>query len=61
MVDRKPLEPGHRRKFLVVIDETPECAKAVQFAARRAELADSDIYTLRRITPEDRKRSWGKP
>ncbi len=28
---------------------------------RRAELAESDIYTLRRITPEDRKRSWGKP
>ena len=36
MVVRKPLEPGHRRKLLVVIDETPECAKAVHFAALRA-------------------------
>ena len=27
-------------------------------AARRAELAASDIYTLRRITPEDRGKKW---
>lgn len=27
-------------------------------AERRAELQDSDIYTLRRITPEDRGRKW---
>ena len=27
-------------------------------ASHRDELAGSDIYTLRRITPEDRKRSW---
>jgi 3-oxoacyl-[acyl-carrier protein] reductase len=25
------------------------------------ELAGTDIYTLRRITPEDRGKSWGKP
>ncbi len=30
-------------------------------ADHRSELADSDIYTLRRITPEDRGKSWGKP
>lgn len=29
--------------------------------ARREELAKSDIYTLRRITPEDRGRSWENP
>lgn len=29
--------------------------------ARRAELAESDIYTLRRIVPKDRGRSWGEP
>lgn len=28
-------------------------------ARRRAELAGSDIYTLRRITPEDRGKQWG--
>lgn len=30
-----------------------------QLPDRRAELDDSDIYTLRRITPKDRGRSWG--
>lgn len=29
--------------------------------ARRAELAASDIYTLRRIVPKDRGRDWGEP
>ncbi len=29
--------------------------------ARRAELAESDIYTLRRIVPKDRGRDWGEP
>jgi len=30
-------------------------------AERRAELAGSDIYTLRRITPEDRGKHWETP
>jgi 3-oxoacyl-[acyl-carrier protein] reductase len=29
-----------------------------RLAALRAELADSDIYTLRRIVPEDRGKNW---
>jgi hypothetical protein len=29
-------EAGHRRKFLAVIDDTPECERAVLYAARRA-------------------------
>jgi 3-oxoacyl-[acyl-carrier protein] reductase len=29
--------------------------------ARRKELAESDIYTLRRIVPKDRGRNWGGP
>jgi NAD(P)-dependent dehydrogenase (short-subunit alcohol dehydrogenase family) len=28
---------------------------------RRAELAESDVYTLRRIVPKDRGRNWGEP
>jgi 3-oxoacyl-[acyl-carrier protein] reductase len=32
-----------------------------QLADHSDELAGSDIYTLRRITPEDRGKSWGKP
>ena len=29
--------------------------------ARRGELEESDIYTLRRIVPKDRGRNWGEP
>jgi NAD(P)-dependent dehydrogenase (short-subunit alcohol dehydrogenase family) len=29
--------------------------------ARRRELEESDIYTLRRIVPKDRGRNWGEP
>jgi NAD(P)-dependent dehydrogenase (short-subunit alcohol dehydrogenase family) len=29
--------------------------------ARRAELAEGDIYTLRRIVPKDRGKNWGEP
>lgn len=51
MVDRKPLEPGHKRKFLVVIDETPECVRAVHFAARRAEHTGGALVLLFVIRP----------
>ena len=32
---RRAFEPGHKPKFLVVIDESDECSRAVRFAARR--------------------------
>ena len=37
MVSRRlAREEGHRRKFLCVIDDTPECDRAVVYAATRA-------------------------
>lgn len=36
MVKRRSTEEGHRRKLLVVVDDTPECTRAMRFAARRA-------------------------
>ncbi|MEP2439048.1 MAG: universal stress protein, partial [Roseibium sp.] len=33
---RKSNEEGHRRKFLVVDDDTPECDRAIVYAAKRA-------------------------
>ncbi len=51
MVERKALEPGHRRKFLVVIDDTPECARAVHFAALRAEHTSGALTLLFVIEP----------
>lgn len=43
---RSSLEAGHRRKFLVVVDESPECDRAVVFAARRAEHTGGGLVLL---------------
>lgn len=55
MAERKPRkikEAGHRRKFLVIVDETPECEAAVYFSACRARSTDSDLTMLCIIEPE---------
>ena len=48
---RKSTEEGHRRKFLVVIDDTPECSRAVLYAARRAERTGGALVMLYVIVP----------
>jgi nucleotide-binding universal stress UspA family protein len=50
---RRSGEEGHRRKFLVVIDETPECSRALYYAARRAEHTGGGIVLLYVIGPTD--------
>ena len=50
---RRSYEAGHRPKFLVVIDETPECDKALYFAARRAGRIGADLLMLWVINPPD--------
>lgn len=37
---------GHRRKFLAIIDETPECATAVAYASRRAKTTNGVLVLL---------------
>ncbi len=39
-------EAGHRRKFLAVIDDTPECERAVAYAARRAKNTSGALVML---------------
>jgi nucleotide-binding universal stress UspA family protein len=39
-------EAGHRRKFLAVIDETPECERAVAYASRRAKTTGGVLLLL---------------
>jgi len=39
-------EAGHRRKFLAIIDETPECERAVAYAARRATTTGGAVVLL---------------
>lgn len=46
-------ESGHRRKFLTIIDDTPECERAVAYAARRARSTDGVLVLLYVIQPGD--------
>lgn len=50
---RRAYEPGHRPKVLVVIDETPECQRAVLFAARRSRRSGANIVMLSVIVPDE--------
>ena len=50
---RRSLEPGHRRKFLVVIDDSEECDRAVYFASRRAWHTGGGVVMLYVIAPGD--------
>ena len=50
---RRSFEIGHRPKFMVVIDETPECNRAVHFAARRASRTGASLLMLAVVTPPD--------
>ena len=52
-VRRRAYEPGHRAKLLVVVDDTPECQRALHFAARRARRTGAAIVVLAIIQPED--------
>ncbi|WP_046861637.1 universal stress protein [Microvirga massiliensis] len=48
---RRSYESGHRPKFLVVVDETPECSRAIHFAARRAARTGSSMVILAVVDP----------
>ncbi|MCB1507318.1 MAG: universal stress protein [Hyphomicrobiaceae bacterium] len=50
---RRSTAAGHRRKFLVVIDGTPECGRAVLYAARRAERTGGGLVMLYCIVPDE--------
>ena len=41
------------RKFLIVVDETPECMNAMRFAARRAQNTGGGVAMLYVIEPDD--------
>ena len=48
---RRSTEEGHRRKFLVVIDDTPECSRAVLYGALRAQHTAGALVMLYVIVP----------
>lgn len=48
---RRSNESGHRPKFLVIVDDTEECDRALYFAARRAMRTNSGVVLLAVIDP----------
>ena len=46
-------ESGYNRKFLVLIDESPECDRAVMFAAHRVKRTGGTLVMLSVIDSED--------
>lgn len=46
------LDDAYKRKFLVVVDDSPECAKAVTFAALRVRRTGGTVVLLSIIEPD---------
>ena len=46
-------EEGHRRKFLAIVDDTPESERAIAYAARRARSTGGAAVLLYVIEPGD--------
>src|ERR1700733_5788034 len=55
---RRSYEAGHRAKFLVVIDDTPECDRAVYYASRRAARVGVSVMMVRVIKTDDHGQQW---
>jgi nucleotide-binding universal stress UspA family protein len=55
---RRSYEAGHKAKFLVVIDDAPECDRAVYFASRRAARVAVTVVMLRVIETHDHGQQW---
>ena len=55
---RRSYEAGHKPKYLVVIDDSPECDRAVYYASRRAARNEAALLMLRIIEPHDRNQQW---
>ena len=55
---RRSFEKGHKRKYLVVIDDTDECERAVHWAAKRVERTKSQLIMLRVIETSERNQQW---
>src|SRR5580700_10237270 len=55
---RRSYEAGHKPKFLVVIDDTEECDRAVYYASRRAARTGASVIMLRVIETHDHGQQW---
>lgn len=48
---RQSYEAGHRPKFMVVVDTTTECSRAIHFAARRTARTGASMIMLAVVDP----------
>ena len=55
---RRSYESGHKPKYLLIVDETAECDRAVYYAARRAKRNNGGVVMLRVIETEDQNQQW---
>lgn len=55
---RRSYESGHRPKYLIVIDDTAECDRAVYYASRRSARTGAGVVMLRIIETKDRNQQW---
>ena len=53
MSDASPATADRSKKFLVVVDDTPECRVALRFASRRAGRVGGGVALLHVIEPPD--------
>lgn len=55
---RRSYESGHKAKYLVVIDDSAECDRAIYYASRRAARNNATVIMLRVIETKDRHQQW---
>ncbi len=55
---RRSYESGHKPKYLVVVDDSPECDRAIYYASRRVSRIGVGMIMLRVIDIEDRNQQW---
>ncbi len=55
---RRAYESSHKPKCLVLVDDTPECDRAVYYASRWALRAGGNVVMLRVIEIDDLNQQW---
>jgi nucleotide-binding universal stress UspA family protein len=55
---RRSYESGHKPKYLIVVDDSPEADRAIYYASRRAARTGAGVIMLRVIETKDRNQQW---
>lgn len=57
-IKRRSYEPGHKPKYLVIVDETAEWDRAVYYASRRALRVGGGVVMLRIVESDEHAQEW---